>query len=301
VGVNVGRLNVDLRAKLAPVVQQSCVVPVFFGTDPSPAAGVYVGVIRGRGVVLTCLHAAKHGVRAVSSVVAGVTPIEIYRDRHGYDMVAVLVPPLDVPAATVGTAPPPGDMVEIVGYPLGRFGRHRGKVLGYFRAETGRRWGDLSIDTASQDGDSGGAVLDSGGVLVGLLWGTRADGAAGSVAISAPAIANFLARLEITLGGSGTPPGPDEPGPPVPPVPAPNCDDLLALIEQNAQAIAALAAAAKVPGPPGVLDPAALTDEQVAALRLRLGHVRIPTVKLGGTIIAETSAPLGVERIFKEP
>jgi hypothetical protein len=185
------------------------VVPVFFGSDPSPGAGVHVGTIRGHGVVLTCLHAAKHGVRTV----AGITPVDIYRDQYGYDMVAVIVPVLDAPAVTIGAASKLGDAVEIIGYPLGRFHRHRGRVVGYFRPEGKQPWGDLSIDTASQDGDSGGAVLASNGTLVGLLWGTRSDGGPGSIAISAPAIADFLRRLEITLRKRDEPAVPTKPPP----------------------------------------------------------------------------------------
>ena len=279
---------------LAPVERTSCVVPVLIGTDPSPVSGVYVGVIRGRGVVLTCLHAARHGVRAV----AGVRPIDIYRDMHGYDMVAVLIPPQDIPTAPIGVAPGSGATVTILGHPSGRFGRHRGRVIGLCRPEGSQPWGDLRIDTPCQDGDSGGAVLDDSGNLVGMIWGTDANGTAGSVAVSIEAIADFLRRLEITLGG-GEPVTPAEPVAPLPPpIPATNCDDLRVLIQQNAEAIAALAAVARVPGPPGPQGPSGKTPdidyEQLAAEVIkRLPPVRLQTIKADGTMLQESSAPLG--------
>lgn len=297
VGVNVGRISVGVQAGLVPAVRNSCVVPVFVGTDPSPAAGVYVGVIRGRGVVLTCLHAARHGVRAVAGQIR---PIEIYRDRRGYDMVAVLVPPLDVPPVSLGSVPFPTASVAIVGYPRGRFGRHVGRVTGYFRAEGGEQpWGDLSIDAPSQDGDSGGAVLDDNGNLVGLLWGTRSDGGAGSVAVPIQAIEDFLKRLEVTLGEGESPQEPITPPAPAPlppapipvPAPPPELDGLRELIQQNAEAIAALAVAVRVPGPqgePGPVGPQGepgrsgnsidfdtLPQSQIDALILRLPPIRV--------------------------
>ena len=194
VGLSVGgwrTVTPPVSRPTAPVVRASPVVPVLFGSDPVPAAGVYVGVIGGHGVTLTCWHAAKYGVRSVASE----QPTDITRDKYGYDMVAVFTRPLNILVARLGQSPRPGDVVTIVGFPGGRYGSHAGRVAGYYDAESGQSWGDLAVDVASEFGDSGGGVFDRGGQLVGLLWGDRIDGQAGSVAVSAPAIADFLERL----------------------------------------------------------------------------------------------------------
>lgn len=246
-----------MRLGMEPVQQNSPVVPVFFGSASTLTAGVYVGVIEGRGITLTCWHAAKHGVSAVGAE----RPEGITKDKYGYDMAAVLSRPLDVPIALLGPKPSPGDAVSIIGYPGGRYGKHSGRVADYLsdNGSTGP-WPDFSIDVASRGGDSGGAVLDSDGRLVGLLWGTASDGSQCSVAVSAPAIADFLRRIQIMLAGkknnreagSPCPPRPGVRGGETSPDVAGRFDDLRLLIQQNAEAIAALAAVASVPGPTGL-------------------------------------------------
>ena len=290
IGVSANRWSAVARPPLVPVVRKSSVVVVFVGDDPSPASGIYVGTIHGQGIVLTCLHIAKHGVRAV----AGVRPIDIHKCKLGYDLAALIVLPLNVPVAVLGTPPRPGGTVEIIGFPHGRFGRHRGRVLGRFRPDENQPWGDLSIDTASQDGDSGGAVMDADGNLIGMIWGTRADNGQGSAAVPVEAIADFLRRLEIVLGGKTDPAEPVELNTPPIPVPEPtaDCDDLRILIQRNAEAIAALAAVARVPGPPGE-SPTIDYETLAAEVVQHLPHVRLQTVNADGVVIKEASAPLG--------
>lgn len=227
VGLSVGGWRaVTPRAlrPVVPVVSASSVVPVLFGTDPTPGAGVYVGVIGGRGVTLTCWHAAKHGVASVASE----RPAEITRDQYGYDMAAVFTRPLNVPVARLGHPPRSGVTVTITGFPAGRYGSHTGRVVGYFNPESGQPWGDLKINVASRIGDSGGGVFLQAGPLVGLLWGNRSDDSTGSVAVPLPAIAAFLERLRLKYEVSVIP------SPPVTDSPPPS-DDLAALRAELAE------------------------------------------------------------------
>ena len=293
----------------------SCVLPVCFGSDAVPAAGVYIGTVGKYGVTLTCQHAAKYGV----SNVAGQTPEGVTCDKFGYDMAAILTRPLKATLVILGPAPLIGDQVTIIGYPGGQYRSRRGRVLGYTKPARGQQWGYLLLDVGSQDGDSGGAVLNSDGQLVGLLWGTQSAGGQSSVATSVPAIADFLDRLRITFGGGDesaavSVPIPEllqqEEPPPLPLVPIVIPDDSLvelrSLIQKNSEAIAILLAASSPPGPPGevgsqgergppglpgepgpqgepgvsvTFDADALTDEQIYALVRRLPPVQLQLIK----------------------
>ena len=218
-----------MRVETPSVASAASVVPVFVGDDPTPTAGVYVGVIAGHGVTLTAWHAAKHGVRSAG----GAEPIDIHFDKLGHDMAAVLSRPLNVPVIVLGPSANVGQVVTIIGYPGGRPRQHSGRVTGHCQPEAGQRWGDLQIGVASSDGDSGGAVVDREGRLVGLLWGTASNGSASSVAVSVSAIADFLSRVQVMLAAKDRP---DQAEPerlplvPVePPVPesSPDCEELL--------------------------------------------------------------------------
>ncbi len=258
------------RQRPAATMSRSCVVPVYFGSDPIPGAGIYIGTIRGRGVTLTCWHAAQHGVRAVGRAdVTGVT-----RDKFGYDMAAVFTRPLDVPRGILSRITVRiGDTVRLVGYATGRSLTRIGQVLGWCLPGARQRHGDLRLNVRSSSGDSGGAIFNEQGHIIGLLWGTRSDGSADTAAVPHPAIADFLARVEVMLAKEDGDPGPAIVTPEVPIAPPsavePEADDptrlplvpvvrsttdledLRALIQQNSEAIAALVAVAAVPGPPG--------------------------------------------------
>ena len=287
-----------MRLGMEPVAHVSPVVPVFFGSESTLTAGVYVGVIEGRGITLTCWHAAKEGICAVGAE----RPEGVTKDKYGYDMAAVLTRPLDVPAAVLGPEASRGDTVSIIGYPGGRYGKHFGRVADYLRdgGSTGP-WPDFSIDVASRGGDSGGAVLDGNGRLVGLLWGTASDGSQSSVAVSVRAIADFLRRIRLCLKGEGLA---DEAAP-APEASTGESSDLWLLIQQNAEAIAALAAVASVPGQPGqpgqpgadgqAFDVATLTNAQVEALRIRLGPISFRHINgiTGETILPAEPVYLG--------
>ena len=192
------RWSAAQRSPLVRVDRSTCVVPLLIGSSPNPSAGIYVGTIQGQGIVLTCKHVAIQGVRDV----AGVRSSGWHKDKYGYDIAALIVPPLNVPAVKIGKSPLPGERVEIIGYPGGRFGRQWGRVTGRFLPEGEQPLGSLQIDAVSPDGYSGGAVLDGSGALVGILWGSDGQG---SAAIPAEAIADFLRRLGIVLGGEAKP------------------------------------------------------------------------------------------------
>jgi hypothetical protein len=205
--------------------QSASVVPVWIGSKASQVVtgGVYVGIIGGRGVTLTCWHVVKHDIHNVG----GQIPLEVLRDQYDYDLAAIFTSPLSVPAVQIGSAPSAGDAVTIVGYPGGRLASHDGRVSGYEKPDGNHRWGDLVLSCPSQDGDSGGPVL-SRGRLVGLLWGTEAHGGAGSRAVPIAAIVDFLRRLrDREESPDAEIASTDEDGPAPPPgTPAPVPDDL---------------------------------------------------------------------------
>ncbi len=210
---------------MIPVTRSGSVVPVFFGeNDPIPGAGIYIGVIRGRGITITAWHMAKHGVRRV----LGKIPTGITRDKLGYDLAAVMTDPLNIPQAVLASEARTGESVSITGYPRGRVGTRRSRVIGFFLPEAGQAWGDLMLEGASAPGDSGGPITDENGQIVGMLWGTAEDKT--SAAVSVTAIADFLRRVDVMLGGmdengdgAAEPDGASVPGLPVtPPVPSAN-------------------------------------------------------------------------------
>jgi len=294
------------------VATDSCVVPVFIRNDPHPCAGIYVGTIGGRGVTLTCLHAAEYGVTRV----ADAQPEEIRTDKFGYDMVAVFHRPLRRPAVVIATDVQQGESITVVGYPGGRLLRKVGRIIGWL-APGRHPWGDMRTTVICSNGDSGGAILNSRGQLVGMVWGTSTSD---SAAISHLAVSDFICRLRVQFeqpAESPSDPAPDEISDPpeeepLPPIPVPDTrptgwDELWELIEANAALIAANAAAirelseraavpgpvgpqgeAGSPGPPGLqgnpgpagppFDPAGLTDEQIKAIVARLPPIRMVTV-----------------------
>ena len=298
-----------MRVETPSVASAASVVPVFVGDDPTPTAGVYVGVIAGHGVTLTAWHAAKHGVRSAG----GAEPIDIHFDKLGHDMAAVLSRPLNVPVIVLGPSANVGQVVTIIGYPGGLPRQHSGRVTGHCQPEAGQRWGDLQIGVASSDGDSGGAVVDREGRLVGLLWGTASNGSASSVAVSVSAIADFLRRVKIMLAGGQAEPKRLPLVPVVPPVSesSPDCEELRILIQQNAAAIASMLECIAVPGPkgdtgerglqgekglPGLQGESSVIDydELAAEVVKRLPPVRLQTITAKGVLIQEASAPLGL-------
>ncbi len=183
------------RRPMVPVIRTKSVVPVLYDANNPAAAGVYVGVIEGRGVTITCWHVAKHGVRrAGGSLVTG-----IHKDKFGYDLAALLTIPLDVPPIILGPAAQIGAVVTISGYPHGRYGQRQSRVIAVSEPDPGQEWHGLILAGSSAVGDSGGAVLDTNNHLVGLLWGTVTDSSQNSTATAVPPIADFLRRLQIML------------------------------------------------------------------------------------------------------
>ncbi len=228
VTVRGGLGGASVRIPMTTVARTASVVPVYFGeSDKIPGAGIYVGVIRGRGVTITAWHAAKYGVRRV----LGKIPLGLTKCKLGYDLAAVLTDPLDVPVAVLASEARRGEAVVITGYPRGRVGSRRTRVIKFFLPEAGQAWGDLMLEGSSVAGDSGGAVTDQNNQLVGMLYGTvDGDDTLGNVsaAVSVTAIADFLRRVDVMLGemdengdGAAEPDGASVPGLPVtPPVPS---------------------------------------------------------------------------------
>jgi hypothetical protein len=216
------------------------VVPVMFGGGGIPCGGVYVGLIGGRGATLTCNHVAENGI-----ISAGGSPqLEVTNDKYGYDMVVVFTQPLSVPAISIGSPPTSGERLTITGFPMGRFGVHSGDYAGRAAPLSGQSWGDIIIGVASQGGDSGGAVTNSRGELVGILWGTASNGGPRSMAVPTEAIVDFLRRLKEKYEngtGSGQEFSSDQPwNNPVeeipPSLPIPPIDDIKIVEESNRDA-----------------------------------------------------------------
>lgn len=292
-------------------------------------SGAYVGQVAGRHVVLSAKHigavsSVRFGDGSTSRVTAAFT------DRYGYDLAAFVVDSASVAPTILGNVPQQGDVVTIAGWPGGRYGERSGPVAGFLPPQSGQQWGDLDLGFAcGGPGDSGGPVLDRSGRLVGIHYG-RGPGRA--LAVSAPAISDFLSRVASQIGESPNGPPPLLPGPgpaetpddplvpiePEQPTPDDRFDAINTRLDELAAAIKAIPAGAKgeqgpqgergltgltgLPGTAPLFDPADLTDDQLTALAERLPpmifQAKTPDGKLYGEAVPKR---LGETVFLKTP
>ena len=189
-----GRCPTERRAPLVPV--RPALAPPFAvlvrGGDRALATGIYVGTVQGQGVTLTCQHVIEDGAKSV----AGRPATRSIVDKDGYDLAAVITVPLGISAAVIGPAVIIGQRVRLSGFARGRLAARIANTIGY-RAVTNRRWNDLILGIPAIEGMSGGPIVDEYGQVVGMIWGTSGNE---TYAIPAPLLADFLARLKVTLG-----------------------------------------------------------------------------------------------------
>jgi hypothetical protein len=126
------------------------------------------------------------------------------------------------PIRLAAEAPRPGEPLEHCGYgPDGAYRCSSGRARGYTNRSGAATYETLCLAGAARDGDSGGPVLNAGGELVGVVWGT--DGRTVH-ATYCGRVRRFLERL---LPSPRAPDGPPE-------SPAPPSGDAPASLPQSA-------------------------------------------------------------------
>lgn len=146
---------------------ESSAVVIRIGTEVTPKA-----------VLMTVRHGVE-GADAVTVTLAGgrqlPAEVKLFDDPPRLKDIALLaVDAQDVPGVTTGTLPAVGDRVWAVGrHAEGKTPR---KVTEIATSDTGGRW--ILTDAEFGPGDSGGALLNDEGELVGLLLGESDRGRA---------------------------------------------------------------------------------------------------------------------------
>jgi hypothetical protein len=145
------------------------------------------------GLVLTCAHlfdesisqiivAFPHGGRFVAKLV----DID-----HAQDLAALAIRRPDVDPLLIATSEPAGTLVACGFGPHGVFASFQGVITGQATA-VGASYASTTIAGAVRPGDSGGAVLNTSGQVVGVVWGQR-DGQ--TYATCGRPVCDFLTRV----------------------------------------------------------------------------------------------------------
>jgi hypothetical protein len=168
--------------------------------DGTTGSGTLVARGEAAGLVLTCAHlfdgaAANIAVTFTNGQRYAATIVE--RDRAN-DLAALLIRRPDVEPVAVCDSPAADPAVlTACGFgPNGQFGCVRGSAAGRATA-AGATHPSLVLRGAVRPGDSGGAVLNASGQLVGVVWGQR-DGAT-----YATCLRPILALLDRIAGMGG--------------------------------------------------------------------------------------------------
>jgi len=216
---------------------------------------------------------------------------------HKCDLALLLIrrPPGAVAFPLATRFPVVGQVLWAGGNVAGRTLRWvRGALLGGVPHRT------LRVQVHADSGQSGGPILTSDGRLLGLI---SAGDATETFGPSFEEIAAALAELQNTPEADELPDPEDTTGH------VPDYDSLLRLIKQNAVAIAELATASSLPGPPGAtgepgppgargpkgdsVDFANLSDDQLQILIGLLPPVVLQTINAEGDVIQEATHHLG--------
>jgi len=207
VGAGVNRYSQPAPRQVQSRQPRPAIAQMFAGQFAG--SGVYVGKVANRHIVLTAKHlGGVNSVRFGDGSTAQVA--DAYTDRYGYDLAAFIVGSVTVAPIALGNTPQRGEVVTIASYPSGRYDERSGPVAGFYPAQGDQPWGDMDMGFAcGGPGDSGGAVLNRSGQLVGIHCG-RSPGR--SMAVSAPAIKDFLSRVGVQIASKQ----PQQPSPVLP-------------------------------------------------------------------------------------
>lgn len=94
---------------------------------------------------------------------------------------AALVIPTKMTAVSIGTSRPViGDVLTVCGYGSGDYKESRGQVIKYFSPGSGTPDDILEMGAKARNGDSGGPIFDTHGILAAVLFGSDRVGAHGS-------------------------------------------------------------------------------------------------------------------------
>ncbi|HEX4415173.1 MAG TPA: serine protease [Lacipirellulaceae bacterium] len=161
--------------------------------DSTLGSGTLVARDQSIGLILTCAHlfddpAQKIIVSFPNGGRFNATLIDI---DHNQDLAALAIRRPEVEPLLVATGDPSGLLVACGFGPNGTFRGIQGNITGYATA-SGATYASTTIAGVVRPGDSGGGVLNSGGSVVGVVWGQR-DGE--TYATCGRPVCDFLTRV----------------------------------------------------------------------------------------------------------
>ena len=171
--------------------------------DGTDKPGICSGVVLNRagGFVLTAAHCVPGNTKELSVTVNG-RHAEVARVNHLLDLAVLRFSVKDEQEMTLaGSTPPIGSEVAIIGFSFGveKLAVQFGRVSQALNAETKTLW----IDGTMVPGQSGGAVIDERGCLIGMTSRTYYSGPSSvGAAIPVEQIEDFVqAYLPVKVAG----------------------------------------------------------------------------------------------------
>jgi hypothetical protein len=137
-------------------------------------SGTLVARDQSIGLVLTCAHLFDESTSQIivafpsgGRFIATVVDID-----HGQDLAALAIRRPEVEPLSVASGEPAGLLIACGFGPNGVFRGVEGSITGHATA-VGASYASTTIAGAVRPGDSGGGVLNTGGQVVGVVWGQR--------------------------------------------------------------------------------------------------------------------------------
>ncbi len=141
-------------------------------------------------LIITNWHVVQDRVGKVRVVFPdwSVYEAKVVKEDKKWDLAALKIEPVLLPAVELGELVEKGDVVTVGGYGSGWYEAESGKVLAFYAPSQGSPGDIMQIDTMVRSGDSGGPILKDG-KLVGVLFGCRPDG---TYAVTIDRVKKFL-------------------------------------------------------------------------------------------------------------
>lgn len=177
--------------------------------DGTLGSGTLVDRDESIGLILTCSHLFNGDV---SPIIVTFPRGEKFAAKlldidRANDLAVVAIQRPNIEPLAIGDGEPSGALAACGFGPNGIFRSVNGNITGRVVA-VGATFPSLTISCAVRPGDSGGAVLDSSGNVVGVVWGQR-DGQ--TYATCGEPVRNFIRRVRTTILGLHTVAKPTDP------------------------------------------------------------------------------------------